>query len=97
MPPKAVPMSIPASAVKKRAIAKSATITMTSAVGASGRSTERIGITPPASSAVPKTRYGVKRKIQEAFSASTTSLAKSFCRSRRAGAGRRRCAPATST
>jgi hypothetical protein len=36
----------------------------------------------PREQRVPKTRYGVKRKIQEAFSASSTSLAKSLRRSR---------------
>lgn len=56
MPPKAVPISIPASAVKNRAIAKSATITMTSAVAARGRSTDNIGMMPPARTAVPNTR-----------------------------------------
>ena len=75
-------MSIPASAVKKRAIAKRATRAITSAVAASGRSVEMMGMMPPASTVTPNTRYGVNRKIHEAFSASTTSFDSSFLMSR---------------
>ena len=56
MPPKAVPMSMPARAVKKRAMAKSATRAMTSAVAERGRSMDRIGMMPPASTETPNTR-----------------------------------------
>jgi hypothetical protein len=56
MPPNAVPMSMPASAVKNRAMVKSATKAMTSAVRDSGRSVVIMGMIPPASTVVPKTR-----------------------------------------
>jgi hypothetical protein len=55
MPPKAVPMSMPATP-KKRAMAKSATRAMTSAVADSGRSVDRMGMIPLAMTETPKTR-----------------------------------------
>ena len=55
MPPKAVPMSRPANAVKKRASAKKPTSTMTSAIAAVGRRTATSGTTAAASSMAPNT------------------------------------------
>ena len=55
IPPKAVPMSRPASAVKKRASAKKPTSTITSAIAAEGRCTVMSGTTAAASSIAPKT------------------------------------------
>jgi hypothetical protein len=55
IPPKAVPMSRPASAVKKRASASSPASTMTSAIAAVGRSSATSGTTATIRSVVPNT------------------------------------------
>ncbi len=55
MPPKAVPMSMPASAVKKRASEKNATSTMTSAMAAVGRSTATSGTSAAHTTVAPNT------------------------------------------
>ncbi len=82
MPPKAVPMSMPARASQNRARASSAAMAMTSPIWASGVSTKIIGTMPEASRVAVKTTYGAKRNTQEAFPASTTSLPNSLARSR---------------
>ncbi len=56
MPPKAVPISMPANAVKNRAMANSATSTITSAIAESGRSVESVGMMLPAMTETPNTR-----------------------------------------
>jgi len=82
IPPKAVPMSIPARAVKNLAIVNRDIRAIMSAVAERGRSTDSMGIIPPARTAEPKTTYGVNLNIHDAFSARTMSLWKSFIRSR---------------
>ena len=54
--PNAVPMSMPASAMKKRASASSPTSAIASAAGLSGRSVPSVGTIAAASARQPKTR-----------------------------------------
>ena len=53
--PKAVPMSIAASEMKTRASANRPTSAIASAAGASGRSVDRVGMMPQASTMAPNT------------------------------------------
>ena len=76
--PKAVPMSIAASDMNTRASAKRPTSAMASAARANGRSVASDGTIAAAQHIAPNTTYGVRRKIGDAFSATTASFANSL-------------------
>ena len=72
--PKAVPMSIAASAMNTRASANRPTSAIASAARANGRSVASDGTIAAAAAIAPKTMYGATRKIGDAFAATTASL-----------------------
>ncbi|OIQ75562.1 hypothetical protein GALL_427660 [mine drainage metagenome] len=82
MLPKAVPISIPASAMNTRASANRPTSAMASAADANGRSVLSEGMMAAAATMVPKRMYGTARNSGDASCASTASLCSSL-RSRR--------------
>ena len=76
--PKAVPMSIAASAMNTRARANSPTSAIASAARANGRSVASDGTIAAAAHIAPKTTYGVILKIGEAPVATMASLMNSL-------------------
>ena len=77
--PKAVPTSMPASAIKTRARAKRPTSAMASAAGEKIRSVDSVGTMADAKAMQEKMMYGAQRNSDEALWASTTSFWNSLC------------------
>ena len=73
--PKAVPMSIAASAMNTRASANRPTSAIASAARANGRSVASDGTIAAAQHIAANTMYGVIRKTADALSATTASFA----------------------
>ena len=76
--PNAVPMSMAASEMNRRASAKRPTSAIASAAGANGRLVDNVGTIMEASSMQPNTTYGAIRNIGEALCATTDSFQKSL-------------------
>jgi hypothetical protein len=76
--PNAVPISIAASAMKTRASANRPTSAIASAARANGMSVASDGTIAAAQHIAPKTMYGIVRKMGDARSATTASLANSL-------------------
>ena len=97
MPPKLVPISIPASASANRALPSRAVMAIRSPDQLNIRLAAKVGISAAATQVAANTKYGAARNSQEAFSATTASLPSSRRRSRYgwiSDAPRRRCSRA---